>query len=156
MYILLFLLWILLNGRVTLEIVILGLFISGFTYWVMCKFLEHNPKSDFRFIKNIFFILFYIVVLAVEIVKSSLQVMGFVFSKKIEIQPQIVFFKVPLKNDFLKTILANSITLTPGTITVSVDEDTFCIHALDYTLIEDMGNSRLYGLLKKMEDRMND
>ena len=156
MYILLFLLWVALNGRFTFEIAMFGVVIAGFVYWFMCKFLEYNPKSDIRFIKNFFNIIQYIVVLFIEIVKSSFAVLRIVYSSKMEIQPQIVFFNVPLKNEFLRTVLANSITLTPGTMTVDVDEDHFCVHALDYSLAEGFEDSVFVKLLMKMEEKGND
>ncbi len=154
MYVLLFLLCIILNGRVTPEILVVGAVISGFVYLFMCKFLEHSPKSDYKFLKNIFRSIAYMAVLAFEIVKSSLMVMKFIFAKKIEIEPEIFFFKVPLENEFLKIVLANSITLTPGTITVDIKDDVFCLHTLDYTLVEDMENSIFIRLLKGMEENL--
>ena len=156
MYILLFLLWIALNGRITAEIVAFGVVIAAAVYWVMCRFLEYSLKSDIRLFKNFFRTLQYMFVLLVEIVKSSFAVIKIVFSKKLDIQPQIVFFEAPLKSDFLRTILANSITLTPGTITVDVDENRFCIHALDYTLAEGIEDSVFVHLLMKMEESYND
>ena len=156
MYILLFLLWVALNGRITAEILAFGAVIAAAVYWFMCRFLEYSPKSDIRFFKNFFRTLQYLVVLFEEIVKSSFAVIKIVFSKKLEIQPQIVFFEVPLKSEFLLTILANSITLTPGTITVDVDENRFCVHALDYTLADGIENSVFVHLLMKMEEAYND
>ncbi len=152
MYVLLFALWILLNGRITLEICLFGIVISGAIYYFMKKHLEYEsigPKA----LKNTFRAIGYIFVLAKEIIVSSFTVIKFVLSKE-EIQPQIVFFKVDLKSEFAKTILANSITLTPGTITVNVEGDVFCVHALDYTLAEDFENSIFIKLLKKMEDNL--
>lgn len=154
MYILLFLLWVALNGRFTLEIAMFGVVISGAIYWFMCKYLEYSVKSDISFLKNIFRIIAYIAVLFWEIVKSSFTVIKIVFSKKIDIEPQIVFFDVPLKNEFLRTILANSITLTPGTITVNVEDNHFCVHALDYTMAQDFETSIFVRLLMKMEEKM--
>ena len=156
MYILLFLLWIALNGRITAEIVAFGVVIAAAVYWFMCRFLEYSLKSDIRFFKNFFRTLQYMFVLLVEIVKSSFAVIKIVFSKKLDIQPQIVFFEAPLKSDFLRTILANSITLTPGTITVDVDENRFCIHALAYTLAAGIEDSVFVHLLMKMEESYND
>ncbi len=150
-YLLLFLLWIALNGRITIEIICFGIAISSAIYLFMIKYLEYSPNNDFRFLRNFLRAIQYIFVLAVEIVKSSLMVMKFIFAKDFEIQPQIVFYKIPLKNDFLKTILANSITLTPGTITVDITDDVFCIHTMDYTLLEDFENSIFIRLLKEME-----
>ncbi len=153
MYLLLFALWIALNGKITLEIVVFGLILTTVVYRFMVRHLEYNPDSELGFAKNSFRILVYIVVLAWEIIKSSITVMRFVFSKKLQIEPQIVFFKVPLKNEFLKAIFANSITLTPGTITADYTGDVICVHTLDYTLVEDFENSVFIRLLQGMERR---
>lgn len=153
MYILLFLLWVALNGKLTFEIAIFGIVIAGFVYWFMCKFLEYSPKNDILFLKNFFYVIEYLWFLFVEIVKSSFTVLKMVYSKKMDIQPQIVFFDVPIKSEFLRTVLANSITLTPGTMTVDVDENHFCVHALDYTLAQGFEDSIFVKMLMKMEAR---
>ena len=156
MYILLFLLWIALNGRITAEIALFGVAISAFVYWIMCRFLEYNPRNDLIFLRRLPLIIYYIFVLFVEIIKSSIVALKIVYSHKLDIQPQVVFFDVPLKSEFLRTILANSITLTPGTITVDVDDDHFCVHALDYTMTEGIDDSVFVRLLMKMEEIGND
>ncbi len=156
MYILLFILWIALNGRFTLEIAAFGVIISLAVYWFMCRFLEYNPKNDIIFLKNLPRTIAYIAVLFWEIIKSSIIAMKFVYSKKMDIQPQIVFFDVPLKSEFLRTILANSITLTPGTITVNVEENHFCVHALDYSIAQGVEDSVFLRLLMEMEASINE
>lgn len=156
MYILLFLLWIALNGRITAEIALFGVAISAFVYWIMCRFLEYNPRNDLIFLRRLPLIIYYVFVLFVEIIKSSIVALKIVYSHKLDIQPQVVFFDVPLKSEFLRTILANSITLTPGTITVDVDDDHFCVHALDYTMTEGIDDSVFVRLLMKMEEIGND
>ena len=156
MYILLFLLWIVLNARITAEIIAFGLVISGAIYWFMCRYLEYSPKNDIIFLKNLPRAIVYLAVLFVEIIKSSLIAMKFVYSKKMDIQPQIVFFDVPLKSEFLRTILANSITITLGTITVNVDDNHFCVHALDYSIAQGIENSVFLKLLMEMEASFND
>ena len=45
-------------------------------------------------------------------------------------EPQVVRFKTRLKGDFARYILANSITLTPGTVTISIEGDEFLVHAI--------------------------
>ena len=156
MYILLLLFWIILNGKITAEILIFGMVISAFIYWMMCKFFEYSPKSDIFIIKNSGWIVLYLLVLMMEIFKSAVTVYKRVYSRKIEIQPQIVFFDVDIKSEFLKFVLANSITLTPGTITVDVDDNHFCVHALDYELAEGIEDSVFVKILKKMEENGND
>ncbi len=155
MYILLLLFWIALNGKITTEILVIGVILSTAIFWFMCKFLEYSAKSEIVFCKNFFWGLAYIVVLVIEIFKSAIAVYKRIYSKKIEIQPQIVFFDVDIKNEFLRFILANSITITPGTITVDVDDNHFCVHALDYTLADGIEDSVFIKLLKKMEENCN-
>ncbi|MBQ3588121.1 MAG: Na+/H+ antiporter subunit E [Oscillospiraceae bacterium] len=156
MYILLFMLWMILNARITAETVAFGLVICGAIYWFMCRFLEYSPKNDIIFLKNLPRAIVYLAVLFVEIIKSSLIAMKFVYSKKLDIQPQIVFFDVPLKSEFLRTILANSITITPGTITVNVEDNHFCVHALDYSIAKGVEDSVFLKLLMEMEATFDD
>lgn len=155
MYIFLFLFWIILNGKVTTEIVIFGLVLSAAIYWLMVKFFEYPQKADLMIIRNIHLIVWYFVVLIYEIFKSAISVYKRVYSHKIEIQPQMVFFDVDIKSEFLKFILANSITITPGTITVDVEDNHFCVHALDYEIADGIENSSFIKILKKMEENCN-
>ena len=55
------------------------------------------------------------------------------------------------KKDTSRFLLANSITLTPGTITVAVDGDKFIVHCLDKTLAEGIESSVFVKLLEKIE-----
>ena len=54
------------------------------------------------------------------------------------IQPHVVKFKTSLKTDFAKVAFANSITLTPGTITVLIEGDYFYVHAIDTGVAESL------------------
>ena len=156
MYILLFLFWIILNGKITAEIVAFGLVLTTAIFWFMCRFLEYSPKYEVFVVKNFIWIIAYFFVLIIEMVKSAITVYKKVYSRRIEIQPQMVFFDVDIKSEFLRFVLANSITLTPGTITVDVDDNHFCVHALDYTVAEGIEDSTFIKILKKMEDNCND
>lgn len=151
MYILLLLFWIILNGKITAEILIFGVVLSAAVFWFMCKYLEYSPKYEIFVAKNLPWILLYFFVLIIEIFKAAITVYKRVYSRKIEIQPQMVFFDVDIKSEFLRFVLANSITITPGTITVDVDDNHFCVHALDYTIAEGIEDSVFIKLLKKME-----
>ena len=155
MYILLLVFWIILNGKITTEILIFGVVLAAAIFWFMCKFLDYSPKYEMFVAKNFFWIITYFVVLVIEMFKSAIAVYKRVYSKKIEIQPQMVFFDVDIESEFLRFVLANSITLTPGTITVDVDENHFCVHALDYTLAEGIESSVFIKILKIMEANCN-
>ncbi len=72
-------------------------------------------------------------------------------SFRYEIDPVIVKFKTDLKTDMAKAVLANSITLTPGTITISVEGDEFTVHALDRDLVQGISESVFVKRLRRME-----
>jgi multicomponent Na+:H+ antiporter subunit E len=79
-------------------------------------------------IKRIAFFIVYIVVLFKEIIKANFDVAYRVIHPKMPIKPGIVVIKTTLKQDIAKLILANSITLTPGTFTLDILGDTLLIH----------------------------
>lgn len=79
-------------------------------------------------IKMVLFLLIYAVVLFWEIIKANLDVAYRAVHPKMPIKPGIVTIKTELKSDIAKTILANSITLTPGTFTLDVIGDKLLIH----------------------------
>jgi len=79
-------------------------------------------------IKRILFSLLYIIVLFWEIIKANFDVAYRVIHPKMPIRPGIVVIKTRLKSDLAKMILANSITLTPGTFTLDVIGDKLLIH----------------------------
>lgn len=90
--------------------------------------------------------------LLVDIIKANVGVMHFILSPKYEVEPQLVYFKTDLKNDLERVVLANSITLTPGTITVSMEENLLCVHCLDKTLAEGLEHSEFEKQLIELEE----
>ena len=79
-------------------------------------------------IKRIAFSIVYIVVLFKEIIKANFDVAYRVIHPKLPIKPGIVVIQTTLKQDIAKMILANSITLTPGTFTLDILGDNLLIH----------------------------
>ena len=78
--------------------------------------------------KRIVFFVIYLVVLLFEILKANLDVAYRVVHPKMPIHPGVVVIKTRLRSDIAKMVLANSITLTPGTFTLDVIDDTLQIH----------------------------
>lgn len=68
--------------------------------------------------------------LAGQIIVANIQIALIVLNPKLPINPQIVVFKQEMDNPLAHVSLANSITLTPGTITIDIDDDNYIIHAL--------------------------
>ena len=79
-------------------------------------------------LKRLGFFLLYIVVLFWEIIKANLDVAYRVIHPRMPIRPGIVIIRTGLKSDIAKLILANSITLTPGTFTLDILGENLLIH----------------------------
>lgn len=151
MYVIFFLLWIIFNGRVTTEIVIFGLVISAAVYWFICKFMDFSPKRELMYLKKGGYLLQYLYHLIKEIVIANFATMRLICSAGRVVEPALIEFDTHFKSDTSRFLLANSITLTPGTITVAVDGDKFIVHCLDKTLADGIETSVFVKLLEKIE-----
>ena len=152
MYLLFFLLWIIFNGRITTEIVLFGIVIAAALYWFICKFMDFSPKRELMYLKKGGYLIQYLYYLIKEIVAANFATMKLVCSSSKVVEPVLIEFDTHFKNDTSKFLLANSITLTPGTITVSIQGDRFTVHCLDKTLAEGLESSVFVKLLEKMEN----
>lgn len=152
MFILLFLLWIVFNGRITLEVALSGLLAAAAVYWFICRFMDFSLKDELLYVRKGFYFIQYLFCLIREIVAANFAAMRLVLSSSREIEPCIVQFDTDLRKNLSRSILANSITLTPGTITVSVDGRRFTVHCLDRSLSEGMEDSVFVRILKKIEE----
>ena len=152
MYLLLFFFWIILNGRLTVEIVVLGLMFAAIVYAFVLKFMGLTWEREKSFWKHFLWDVQYIAILLKEIAVANLVVLKIVLSPKKKVHPVIVSFDAPLKNHILQAILADSITLTPGTITVRLYEEKFEVHCLDESMAEGINDSIFVKMLRKWEE----
>ena len=65
-----------------------------------------------------------------EIIKANIAVVRAVLSPKLKVSPTLVRIPTPQKTDIGKVMFANSITLTPGTVSVDIQDDHILVHAL--------------------------
>lgn len=152
MSLLLFAVWMILNGRATVEICVFGvLFSSGLLYF-MCRFMGYSLRKELLLFRLIPWFVRYFWVLVKEIVKANVCVLKLILSPELQPEPAFVYFHTELHSGVARVILANSITLTPGTITVSLEDNQFCVHCLDRELAEGVENSVFVELLKEMEE----
>ena len=152
MYLLLFFFLIILNGRLTVEIVVLGLMFAAIVYAFVWKFMGLTWEREKSFWKHFLWGVQYIAILLKEIAVANLVVLKIVLSPKKKVHPVIVSFDAPLKNHILQAILADSITLTPGTITVRLYEEKFEVHCLDESMAEGINDSIFVKMLRKWEE----
>lgn len=156
MLILFFLFWLILNGHFALdiamlEIVIFGAAISGVVFYFLTHFTKWTWKFEKFFIANLYLFIAYGFVLLWNIITSNFHVIVLILKRHESPKPIIISFNVPLEDEMLRSILANSITITPGTISISETSGHFTVHALKKEFIEGFENSTLVKLLLKME-----
>lgn len=151
MFVLMLLLWIVFNGQVTTEILIFGVIIAAGVSFFAVKFMDYSFKTEFRMLKKLHLFILYGAVLVWEIIKANIVLVKCICKGQTKLTPHICRFSSPVKSDMAKNLLANSITLTPGTITVSQNGDEFVVHCLDKTLSDGIDSSTFVRILKKIE-----
>ncbi|MGI6226330.1 MAG: Na+/H+ antiporter subunit E [Peptococcales bacterium] len=130
----LFAFWILMSGSFQMLHLAMGIGACLMASWMTLSLL-HVPSEDgkkyfYAFDFPYFKYTFYWIYLTKEIAKASIDVAKVVLDPKLPINPKVVQFKLPFSNPLAHATLANSITVTPGTITMDVDEGVYTIHAL--------------------------
>ncbi|MGB8952522.1 MAG: Na+/H+ antiporter subunit E [Candidatus Aminicenantales bacterium] len=155
LFVLLFGLWLLMSGHYDLFHISFGFLCSWLVILMNLRlnkyfFIQENTRlyTPLRVVR----LLFYIPWLIWQIVVASLQVAAVVLNPRMPVDPSLVRFKTKLPNTASRVILANSITLTPGTITLELNEDEFLVHSL----LEASSSSILDGSLPAQVARLYD
>lgn len=146
--ILLFTLWVCLSGIFTPLLLALGLFSSIAVVWLGTSLSTFSPNS--QTLRTSLRLYRYIPWLLVEIVKSNIMVAGTILGPSSRVNSKVVYRYTTQKSDIGRTIHANSITLTPGTISMDIDADKITVHALTSQtangVIQDTMDLRVSGL----------
>lgn len=153
MFILYFVLWVILNGRWTTEIGVFGLVFAAVAYAFTWKYMDFGPKVDVALVRRAPSAIAYGVTLLKEIIKANLTVVRMILDGEKEPKPQLVQFDVDLKKNRHLVALANSITLTPGTITVDLHDNHFTVHALDASMVDGLDDGVFVQHLMRMEEK---
>lgn len=158
MYFIYFLLWVIFNGNFTLEIAAFGIVIAAALFAFTCKFMDYSIAQEKQNIKKVFQVISFIFLLVKEVVLANFAVIRLIITQKEEIEPKLVTFRSSLKTPTARAFLANVITLTPGTITVTLENDRYMVHCLDENMaegIEDMEFQRRLSILENSESKRN-
>ena len=125
--------WVVLSGQFDAFHLVLGLISCGLVTWMSSDLLFQDREQSvrerihegFKLMAYLLWMIWQIFVANIVILRLAL-VPGAIK----EVNPSIVHFKTRLKSDFAKFLLANSITLTPGTVTIKITGDDFYVHAI--------------------------
>ena len=131
----LFAFWMVLSGRTETKFVIYGILTAVVTTWVTYPLLlvpnKDGSKKYYVFGFSIPKMIMYFFWLMWQLVLANIDVLLATTGKELNIDPKVVRFRFKADNPMASVILANSITLTPGTVTMNVTDDgVYEIHAL--------------------------
>jgi multicomponent Na+:H+ antiporter subunit E len=147
-FVLAFIIWILaawpfVDGKIDLQVVVAGFVVA---FIVSILFHEILPKEHRVFISpvRVFWALVYMPVFFYYVIKANLDVVYRALHPKMPIKPGIVKIKTVLKTDSGITALANSITLTPGTLTVDLTDDGYLYVHWIYVRSDDVEQATKY------------
>ena len=151
MFLVYWVLWVILNGRITLEIAIIGVVISAALTLFSAMLNRHTLRHELTRPLHAVTYAAYMWRLFIEIINSGLAVIRLVLHPSQEVKPQLMYFHSGITDSARNVIMANSITLTPGTITVGLRGDQFHVHALDASFLNGIDDNALLHMLQKKE-----
>ena len=122
--------WILFTGTFAVFSLFLGFLFSFLIAFLTYDiFIEEREAGRRELLPQLYFFFIYLGVLFFEIYLASLKMIPAIITGNIN--PRIVHFRTRLKSELARVMLANSITLTPGTLTLDLDEDHLVVHWLN-------------------------
>ena len=135
MFVVLFGFWMVLSGRTETKFIVYGLLTAAVTTWVTYPLLlvpnKDGSKRYFVFGVSIPKFIMYFFWLMWQLVLANIDVLLATTAQELDIDPKVVRFYFRADNPMASVVLANSITLTPGTVTINVTDDgLYEIHAL--------------------------
>ena len=141
--------WVALTGSFALANFIFGFGLSFFILWLISRSTDITDRKYFVLLPRLFsFILFFIY----ELIKANIQVAYDVATIKFYMKPGIVSVPLDVKTDLEITLLANLISLTPGTLSLDVSDDkkVLYVHAMYITDKQEFINSVKNGFEKRL------
>ncbi|MBI4743491.1 MAG: Na+/H+ antiporter subunit E [Actinobacteria bacterium] len=128
--------WIILTSSLSFSSLLTGLVCTFLTVAICWPFLSEHTERFKVSHWTIFRHFPYVLILLKEVIMANLDVAERVLDPQLPIEPAVVRLKSPVKGELAQTALANSITLTPGTLTIDIKGDEFYIHCLAEEYVE--------------------
>lgn len=150
--ILLCLFWFLLSGHTSILLLTLGLASVILVVWLVNR-MDRNDNAPFRILFNIEFFS-YLGWLIWQVIITNIDVARRIWDPSLPIKPACRKIKVNISNPLIKTIYANSITLTPGTVTTEVGKDYFIVHALNADSLDELELGEMEARLDRLEQKL--
>ncbi len=155
-FLLCFCFWLLLTWSFEAQELAAGAVVSLAAALLSARFFIHE-KAFWLFNPAKFGALFaYVFVFLGELIKANVDVAKRCFGGCKDVNPGIVKVPVGLKHDYAEAMLANSITLTPGTITLSCRGDELTVHCLRPEMARGLENTVFERKLRRIEEALHE
>ncbi len=148
--IVLYALWLVLSGHYTPFLLTLGAISTGLAVYVALRMelVDHEGLAVIHLTRRIWT---YIPFLIREIVLSNIAVAKIVWSPSLPIRPIIMRVRSRQRSDLGRVIFGNSITITPGTVTLAIVGQTLFVHALDGDAAADLSEGEMNKKVAELE-----
>ncbi len=151
MFLIFLAIWIIFNAKLDLEILLFGLAIAAALFAFACKFMDYSVQKELHLYKKLPGMIRYVCALVKEILVANLNVCHMIISQEEEVEPALAEFTGHMRTPAGRALYANAITLTPGTITVTLEDDRYVVHCLDESLADGLADSGLERMLLDLE-----
>jgi len=123
----LFICWMLFSATVEIPYLLIGFWGSLIIAFIVYPvFIEEHEAGRRSVIPRVFPLIWYVLLIIWGLYRASFKMLGAIVTGKIH--PGIVHFKSSLRSDLARVVLAHSITFSPGTIIMDLDEDHYIVH----------------------------
>ena len=154
-FIVVFIFWLILSGIPTIGMIALGVLSSLLIIFLINKMdiIDHETSLlNFKPIR----LLIYFFWLIKEMMLSNILVCYYIISPKAKINPSVIKVKASQKSEVGKVLYANSITFTPGTVTIDVNGDDLVVHVLAEPFKNSILKNTMDSMVKSTESEIHD
>ncbi|MFO7951840.1 MAG: Na+/H+ antiporter subunit E [Bacillota bacterium] len=143
--------WLLISASIDWQHILAGAIFSSILTVIWSNIsISTEYRTKFT-IKQLFRLIKYFILLAVEIIMANITVAKIVLNPRLPISPGIVIMRCDLERSLLRVLYANSITLCPGTITVELEDNLLIVHAFTIDYAHEIEEWPLYQRLSILE-----
>ena len=149
----LFLIWLFFNSRLAWDVVAVGLAVCLLIGILLKNAMDYSIVKELKFICRLPHVVRYLLFLMKEVVVANWNMVKVILNPWSRLEGQLYFFTPELKTNHARVVLANSITLTPGTITVQLRNGRYCVHTIKDEFVDDMEHSAMTNEVGRLEEK---
>lgn len=144
-----FVFWFSLSGETVPLLLILGVLSSMLVaYWSADLLFEEGKKPDLGMLLRF---IAYLPYLMWQTILSNLHIFFLILNPKMPLEPGVIKYKHNLQSDLGIVIFANSITLTPGTLTIGANREELLVHHINRKVADDLMTGEMEQKVKEIE-----